>query len=251
MITPLGTYFVDRDQPPLSSKEAEVVREFQDLYYRRWLEQGADTINLSWFGHKVFKCPLDLWVYQELLVRTQPDVVIETGTKFGGSALYLAIVLDQIGHGSVITIDIAVEPLRPEHSRISYIAGSSVDAAVVAQVRDAVGGQRAMVLLDSDHSADHVYEEMIAYSPLVQTGDYLIVEDTNVNGHPAYPDFGPGPMEAVERFLSDNDEFVIDQRCERFLMTSHPRGYLRRRLASTARRSQHTAHIAADLNGGA
>jgi cephalosporin hydroxylase len=118
-------------------------------------------------------------------------------------------------------------------------------------VRDAVGGRRAMVLLDSDHSADHVYEEMMAYSPLVQTGDYLIVEDTNINGHPAYPDFGPGPMEAVERFLSDNDEFVIDQHCERFLMTLHPRGYLRRRLASTARRSQHTAHIAADVNGGA
>jgi len=228
MIAPLGVHFMDRDQPPLSSKETEVVREFQDLYYRRWLKQRADTINLTWFGHRLLKCPLDLWVCQELLVRTRPDVVIETGTRFGGSALYLAMVLDQIGHGSVITIDIAVEPLRPEHSRISYIAGSSVDAAVVAQVRDAVSSRRAMVMLDSDHSADHVYEEMIAYSPLVQIGDYLIVEDTNVNGHPAYPDFGPGPMEAVDRFLSDNDEFVIDRRCERFLMTLNPSGYLRR-----------------------
>jgi len=79
MSAPLGTYFVDRDQPPLSPKEAEVVRAFQDLYYRRWLEYGADTIDLSWFGHRVLKCPLDLWVYQELLVRTRPDVVIETG----------------------------------------------------------------------------------------------------------------------------------------------------------------------------
>lgn len=228
MIAPLGTYFVDRDQPPLSSREAEVVREFQDLYLRRWLEQGADTVNLSWFGHRVLKCPLDLWVYQELLVRTRPDVVIETGTKFGGSALYLAMVLDQIGHGRVITIDIEVQPFRPEHFRISYINGSSVDTAVVEQVREAVGSQRAMVVLDSDHRAGHVYDEMIAYSPLVQTGDYLIVEDTIVNGHPAYPDFGPGPMEAVDKFLSENDEFVIDQRCERFLMTLYPSGYLRR-----------------------
>jgi cephalosporin hydroxylase len=228
MSAPLGTYFVDRDQPPLSPKEAEVVREFQDLYYRRWLEYGADTIDLSWFGHRVLKCPLDLWVYQELLVRTRPDVVIATGTKYGGSALYVAMVLDQLGHGRVITIDIRDEPGRPEHPRIRYVAGSSLDAAVVAQVREAVGSQRAMVVLDSDHHADHVYNEIIAYSPLVQTGDYLIVEDTNVNGHPAYPDFGPGPMEAVERFLSEGDEFVVDERCERFLMTLYPRGYLKR-----------------------
>jgi len=228
MIAPLGTYFLDRDQPELSSEEAEVVREFHDLYYRRWLTQGADTINLSWFGHKLLKCPLDLWVYQELLVRTRPDFVVETGTFCGGSALYFAMVLDHIGHGRVVTVDIDVQPNRPEHPRISYITGSSVDMAVIAQVREAVGSHRAMVVLDSDHRAVHVYDEIIGYSPLVQTGDYLIVEDTNVNGHPTLPDFGPGPMEAVDKFISENDEFVIDQRCERFLMTLYPRGYLRR-----------------------
>jgi cephalosporin hydroxylase len=75
---------------------------------------------------------------------------------------------------------------------------------------------------------------MIAYSALVQTGDYLIVEDTNVNGHPVWPDFGPGPMEAIDRFLSENDEFAIDQRCERFLMTLYPRGYLTRTRTGSA-----------------
>jgi cephalosporin hydroxylase/glycosyltransferase involved in cell wall biosynthesis len=225
---PFGTYFLDRDQPPLSSEEAEVVRRFHELYYRRWIEQGADTINLSWFGHQLLKCPLDLWIYQELLVRTRPDFIVETGTWCGGSALYFAMLLDNIGHGRVVTVDIEAKPNRPEHSRISYINGSSVDKAVVEQVRGAVGSHRAMVVLDSDHRADHVYDEMIAYSPLVQEGDYLIVEDTNVNGHPAYPDFGPGPMEAVDRFLSESDAFAIDQRCERFLMTLYPRGYLRR-----------------------
>jgi cephalosporin hydroxylase len=227
MIAPLGIYFLDRDQPPLSSEEAEVVNKFHDLYYRRWSE-GADTINLSWFGHKLLKCPLDLWMYQELLVRTRPDFVVETGTFAGGSALYFAMLLDSIGHGRVITVDIDVQPDRPEHSRISYITGSSVDAAVIEQVLETVGSQRAMVVLDSDHTADHVYAEMIAYSPLVQTDDYLIVEDTNVNGHPTFADFGPGPMEAVDKFLSQKEEFVIDQRCERFLMTLYPRGYLRR-----------------------
>jgi cephalosporin hydroxylase len=233
MTTPPGTFFLDRDQPVLSSDEAEVVRQFHELYYRRWLAQGADTIRLSWFGYEILKCPLDLWVYQELLVRTRPDFVIETGTWFGGSALYFAMVLDLIGNGQVITIDVAVKPNQPKHSHISYLTGSSIDTAIVAQVREVVGSQRAMVVLDSDHSAAHVYNEMVAYSPLVQTGDYMIVEDTNVNGHPAYSDFGPGPMEAVNKFLSENDEFVVDQRCERFLMTLNPKGYLRRTRAGS------------------
>lgn len=228
MTAPVGNFFVDSDQPPLSSEEEEVVRRFHQLYYLRWLERAADTINLSWFGHRVLKCPLDLWVYQELLVRTRPDVVIETGTKFGGSALFLATIFDLIGHGCVITIDNEVQPLRPMHPRITYLDGSSIDPAVVAQVRETVGSQRAMVVLDSDHRAVHVYQEIKAYCPLVQLGDYLIVEDTNVNGHPAYPDFGPGPMEAADKFLSENDEFMVDTHCERFLMTLNPKGYLRR-----------------------
>ena len=223
-----GSYLVDRDQPELSTEEIEIVRRFHELYYRNWIAKGADTINLSWFGHHVLKCPLDLWVYQELLVRTRPDVVIETGTKFGGSALYLAMLLDQIGHGRLITVDIDAQPDCPKHNRISYVSGSSIDPVVISHVRESVGGQRAMVVLDSNHHADHVYQELLAYSPLVPQGNYLIVEDTNVNGHPAYPEFGPGPMEAVGKFLSERDDFVIDQRCERFLMTLNPRGYLRR-----------------------
>ena len=85
-----------------------------------------------------------------------------------------------------------------------------------------------MVILDSDHRASFVYDEIVAYGPLIRAGDYLIVEDTNVNGHPTFPEFGPGPMEAVDRFLAGSDEFAIDERCERFLMTLNPRGYLRR-----------------------
>ena len=228
MIALVGTYFPDRDQPALSSEEAEVVRRFHELYFRRWFAQGGDTLNLSWFGHHLLKCPHDLWIYQELLVRTRPDFVVETGTYHGGSALYFAMLLDHLGHGRVMTVDIQARQNLPEHPRISYITGSSVDAAIVQQVREAVGRQRAMVVLDSDHTAAHVYGEMIAYSPLVQTGDYLIVEDTIVNGHPVWPDFGPGPMEAMDQFLSENDGFVIDQRCERFLLTMYPRGYLKR-----------------------
>jgi cephalosporin hydroxylase len=223
----IGNHVLDREQPPLSAEEATVVSRFHDLYYRRWLA-GGDTIKLSWFGHELLKCPLDLWIYQELLLRTRPDVVVETGTWCGGSALYLAMILDHLGQGRVITIDVDAKPDRPQHPRISYFTGSSVDPAILTQVREAVGNDRAMVILDSDHSEAHVYAELMAFSPLVHPGNYLVVEDTNVNGHPVWSDFGPGPMEAVEKFLSKNDEFLVDERCERFLMTLNPKGYLKR-----------------------
>jgi cephalosporin hydroxylase len=167
----LGKYFIDREQPALSGEENEIIRQFHELYYRRWIIAGADTINLSWYGHQILKCPLDLWLYQELLVRTRPDVVIETGTWCGGSALYLALVLDQLGHGRVLTIDIEAKAHRPEHPRIAYVTGSSTDPAIVARMKHSVGSERAMVILDSDHHAAHVYDEIIAYSPLVQVGD--------------------------------------------------------------------------------
>src|SRR6266446_2744961 len=178
MSVSIGTYFIDRDQPQLSPEDAEVVRRFHQLYYGSWLAEIADTINLSWFGHQLLKCPLDLWIYQELLVRTRPDFVVETGTYRGGSALYFAMLFDQIGRGRVITVDIQAQPNCPEHPRIRYVAGSSTDPAVVLDVQRSVIGGRVMVILDSDHHASHVYEELIAYSPLVQPDDYLIVEDT-------------------------------------------------------------------------
>src|SRR5438067_364413 len=112
MSMPLGTYFIDRNQPELSSREASIVRKFQILYYDLWLKRSADTINLSWFGYRLAKCPLDLWIYQELLTRTRPDFVIETGTYHGGSALYFAMIMDLLGHGRIITIDIDAKPNR-------------------------------------------------------------------------------------------------------------------------------------------
>jgi cephalosporin hydroxylase len=85
-----------------------------------------------------------------------------------------------------------------------------------------------MVILDSDHSQSHVEKELKLFAPLVTLNSYLIVEDTNINGHPAYPSFGPGPYEAVETFLRTNDNFEVDSSREKFLMTFNPKGYLKR-----------------------
>jgi len=176
------------------------------------------------------KCPLDLWAYQEIIFEGKPDVIVETGTFNGGSALYLASICDIVRRGKVITVDIEARPGRPQHPRITYLEGaSSTNPEVVARVTGMIEKDDAvMVILDSDHSQGHVLDELRAYGPLVTRGQYVIVEDTNVNGHPVLEDFGPGPMEAIEAYLGEGAAFAVDPDKEKFFMTFNPRGFLRR-----------------------
>ena len=122
---------------------------------------------------------------------------------------YLAHVLDILGRGEIVTIDIN-HAVRPQHPRIHYIQGSSADPELVAEAVLGRSREVCVVILDSDHSQAHVSRELEILSPYVTPGSYLIVEDTNINGHPAYPAFGPGPFEALECFLPDHPEFVVD-----------------------------------------
>jgi len=174
------------------------------------------------------KCPLDLWIYQEILFENKPDFIVETGTYQGGSAMFLATMLELLGKGKVITIDISQSETRPRHPRIIYLTGSSTDRDLFDRVRGVVEGASVMVILDSDHSKQHVLDELNLYSQIVTPSQYLIVEDTNINGNPVYDDFGPGPFEAVEEFLRDNRSFVVDENRERFMLTMNPGGYLRK-----------------------
>ncbi len=219
-------------EPYLSEAERTLVERFSDLYYSKLdAGRGLHTIVLSWMGYELLKCPLDLWIYQELIVRERPDLIIEVGTYKGGSALYLAHICDAVGKGAIITIDIDASHalVRPRHERICYVLGSSLDPEVFSSIRSAAEGKsRVMVILDGDHHCDHVLKELRLYQSLTKPGDYMIVEDTNINGHPTYPEFGPGPWEAVSRFLEGNADFKADRSCERFLLTMNPRGYLRR-----------------------
>jgi cephalosporin hydroxylase len=206
----------------------QTIDAFHELYY----EPGETTWKqTTWLGLNVQKCPLDLWIYQEILTETRPDLVVESGTYRGGSALYLASVCDALGHGRILTIDVLERPDRPRHRRIRYLNGSSTDEGVVAQVRRrARRARRVMVVLDSDHSRDHVLRELELYAPLVTPGCYLVLEDTNINGHPVAPGFGPGPTEALEAFLATAPEFEVDRAREKLLLTFNPSGYLRRRV---------------------
>ena len=205
-------------------------RELATRFFHRAYYDAHEWEESRWLGVEALKTPQDLWVYQEIVVETRPDLIVETGAFRGGSALYLATVCDAIGQGGVLSIDLRLRDDLPTHPRIEFLAGSSVDPSVIERVRGAIrDGDRVMVVVDSDHSRDHVLAELRAYGPLVTSGCYLIVEDTNINGHPAAPHWGPGPTEAMEEYLAEGAPFDVDRAREKFLLTFNPGGFLRRR----------------------
>lgn len=179
-------------------------------------------------GIPVLKCPLDLWIYQEIIFKTRPDIIIECGTAKGGSALYLASVCDLVNNGRVITVDIEDNKDKPKHKRITYLLGSSISKQIIEKIKKLVGNKKIMVILDSDHSKQHVLSELKIYSKFVTKESYLIVEDTNINNHPVLSNFGPGPMEALKEFLKENKNFIIDKEKEKFYLTFNPKGYLKK-----------------------
>jgi cephalosporin hydroxylase len=213
------------------SDQPGVVEGFHKLFYETAYARREGWSNPKWLGVEALKCPFDLWIYQEILQELKPDWVLETGTAKGGSALYLASVLDLLGTGQMLSIDIVKDSAWPVHPRLTYLTGSSTSPAILDEVRRRIAGAaRVVVILDSDHKKDHVLEELRLYSPLVTPGSYLIVEDTNINGRPVFSGFGPGPGEAVDEFLKTHPEFERDASRERFFVTFNPGGYLRRRL---------------------
>lgn len=209
-----------------SSGSAKIIRDFHVHWYDSYTWHGGVT----WEGTPILKNPLDLWMYQEIIYATRPDLIIETGSYRGGSALYIARLLDVIGNGKVVSVDTNAVQAAPTHPRVEFINGSSTSPSMVRKLSDrAANSKRVMVILDSDHSAKHVADELRVLSPLVTPGCYLVVEDTNVNGHPARSAHGPGPMEALVEFLaSSQNKFLPDRNCERYYLTFNPSGWLLR-----------------------
>lgn len=205
-----------------------IVRRFHKLYYRG-SEHGITWGDTRWLNTEVLKCPLDLWLYQEIICQVRPDLIVETGTYKGGSALFLASLCDLLHHGEIVTVDRTLHEGLPEHKRITYITGSSIDDDIVSRIREmTAGATTVMVILDSAHQKAHVEAELRLYSPLVTPGSYLIVEDTHLNGNPIRPDYGAGPKEAVDGFLRGNPSFSVDSIGSKLLMSFNPGGFLRR-----------------------
>jgi cephalosporin hydroxylase len=200
-------------------------------FFTRLVRRTNNFGNVTWLGRPIWQNVLDLWTIQETIHAVRPALLIETGTNRGGSSYFYAQLFDLMGHGRVITVD--VERLHDlSHPRVTYLLGSSTGADVAAQVREAAAAADGpvMVILDSDHSTPHVRDELEVYAPLVTSGSYVLVQDGVMDTLPALADAFTGPLPAIREYLARHPEFEVDrERCDRFLITHHPLGWLRRR----------------------
>lgn len=201
-------------------------------FHRGWYASRQTWGMTSFEGIPVLKNPLDLWIVQEAIWELKPTLIIETGTAFGGSALFYGRCMDKNGPGAIISIDCDPALVLPKHDKVAFVTGYSVDPKIVEAVTAiAKTHPRVMVILDSDHSKKNVLDELNAYADLVTPGHLLIVEDTNLNGRPVPQDWngGPGPGPAVDEWLPQHPEFERELLGERYMLTMHPGGWLRRK----------------------
>lgn len=217
-------------------------RKGQDKKFKmtlaQWYVKHQESVlggSCTWMGITAFKDPLDMWIYQEIIHEVQPDVIVEIGSAVGGSALFFADMLDIIGKGIVVTVDIDRSTYIAEHDRIVTVTGDSSSRPIVQRVEELCKGKEVLVIHDGDHNRARVLEDMRAYAPFVSVGSYLIVEDGIVDQiHPdstegLFGDFTDGgPLRATWEFLQENDNFVVDRSRERYIITYNPEGYLKR-----------------------
>lgn len=211
--------------------------------------QAADKYDYNylwnWMGVPIIQLPADVMATQEVIWATKPDVIIETGVARGGSVLFMASLLELIGKGMVIGVDIDIRAhnrdsieRHPMAKRVHLIEGSSIEASAVARVKATIPKDASvMVVLDSDHSRDHVLAELRCYGPMVTSGCYLVVADTAL-GHLNASQVlrnrsklwlkGDEPLSAIGAYLKETDRFEIDPILNgKLILSSSPGGYLR------------------------
>lgn len=213
-------------------------REFAEATIR-----AGYSYNFSWMGRPIIQYPQDMIAMQEIIWDLQPDLIIETGIAHGGSLIFYASILELIGKGEVLGIDIDIRDhnraeieKHPMSKRIKMIQGSAIDEAVIEKIKPfAAGKKTVMVCLDSNHTHAHVLSELQLYAPFVTVGSYMVAFDTIVEDLPAdiYADrpwtVGDNPKTAVFEFLKTNDDFVINKEIDHKLLVSvAPSGYLKR-----------------------
>ena len=218
---------------------------------REWIRVGwalKYSYGFTWLGRPVIQLPEDLVRIQEIIWQTRPEIIVETGVAHGGSLILSASVLQLLGRGSVIGVDVEIRPhnraaieAHPLASRIQLIEGSSTAPEIVTRVKHAIPeGSRVMVLLDSNHTRAHVRAELDAYASLVSPGCYIGVADGVMQDLHDVPGAGPDwswnhPVSAVAEFAAANANFVLEHPRQPFQEglveqspTYWPDGWLRR-----------------------
>jgi cephalosporin hydroxylase len=215
-------YYAQETQThPLSSPEAF------SLISKAWLRVGWDTkyvYSFSWMGRPIIQLPEDMIRIQEVIYRTKPDVIIETGVAHGGSLVFYATLCRAINHGRVIGIDVEIRPhnrkAMEEHELFDFITlieGNSVDKRTVNAVKKIVHpGEKVIVILDSNHTKQHVLKELRAYSELVSVDSYIVACDGIIEDLVGAPRSSEdwswnNPKAAVEDFLKENDKFIAEE----------------------------------------
>jgi cephalosporin hydroxylase len=234
--TPQGKRSVDIYSP-------EGFAALSNLYTRSgW--QHRISYEPTWLGVPIIQTPEDMVMLQELVWKVRPDVIIECGVAHGGSLVLFASILELLGKGHAIGVDVEIRKYNrlalqshPLSRRFTLLEGSSVDPATVAKVRTMIRPEdRVLVSLDSNHSAAHVREELGLYSPFVSPGSYLVVFDGVMQVVADSPGGSPdwdhdNPWQAVEGFLAENPDFAVDPYYNRLGVTHCPGGFLRRSIA--------------------
>jgi cephalosporin hydroxylase len=223
LVNVIGTSWIRRTAP----------RDAPDAYHRWYYETRVQT-RVRYFGHPTMKSVSDLWNYQEIIFELKPALVVELGTFAGGSALYFSHLLKCMkGHRHILTIDVTEESIAPEILRdpdIEFILGNScseITSRRIQALQKEFPGPM-FVILDSDHDKNHVLAEMTMLRPLMRPGDYMVVEDSNINGHPVLPGWGAGPYEAIEEYEKTypGDYYHDEEREKNFGFSFAVRGFL-------------------------
>jgi cephalosporin hydroxylase len=258
-------FLMNQNNSNLSTPVSEFLRERETSIEELGLDQSVQaksaawinaansrrySYHFDWLGRPIIQYPQDIVAMQEIIWKVQPDLIIETGIAHGGSIVFSAAMLELNAvcggpaDASVLGIDVEIRQhnreaieAHPLSRRIAMLEGSSVAPEIVTEVvKRAEGKQAILVCLDSNHTHEHVLEELRAYAPLVTPESYCVVFDTVIENLPAemFPDrpWGPGdnPMTAVRQYLDENTRFEIDHRIDHKLLISvAPSGYLKRR----------------------
>jgi cephalosporin hydroxylase len=248
MNDPLKQYLDESNKRTKSYKGNENLQKTWQNFHNELVKEKY-AYNFFWLGVPIIQAPQDLQALQEIIWTVKPDLIIETGVAFGGSLVFSASMLailevtQKIEKGLVIGIDIEIRPHNkinienhPLSKKIKLIEGSSIDEKIIEQVKTiAKDYKRILVCLDSNHTHNHVLEELKNYAPLVSIGSYIMVGDTGIEDLPKGTtnnrpwDKGNNPKTAVWEFLKENDSFIIDKSIEnKLIITGSPDGYLKR-----------------------